>query len=73
MTHLFIFNNASRAANYGVGTYVRQLAEGFHGRPDWKVSFVDLFSDVEEYTVGDDEPGRVHHKGIGHIIVAERV
>ena len=23
MMHIFIFNNASRAANYGIGTYVR--------------------------------------------------
>ena len=62
MTHLFIFNNASRAANYGVGTYVRQLAEGFRGRPDWEVSFVDLFSDVEEYTIGEDEHGCRHYR-----------
>ena len=24
MMHIFIFNNASRAANYGIGTYVRE-------------------------------------------------
>lgn len=62
MTHLFIFNNASRAANYGIGTYVRQLTEGLRQRPDWKVSFVDLNSDVKEYTLHDDEHGNRHYQ-----------
>ena len=32
MMHIFIFNNASRAANYGIGTYVRLLSDGLLGR-----------------------------------------
>ena len=47
MMHIFIFNNASRAANYGIGTYVRLLSDGLLGRSGVKVSFVDLFSDVK--------------------------
>ena len=52
MMHIFIFNNASRAANYGIGTYVRLLSDGLLGRSGVKVSFVDLFSDVKEYSIG---------------------
>ena len=52
MMHIFIFNNASRAANYGIGSYVRLLADGLLGRSGVKVSFVDMFSDVKEYWPG---------------------
>ena len=55
MMHIFIFNNASRAANYGIGTYVRLLADGLLGRSGVKVSFVDMFSDVKEYSIAEDE------------------
>ena len=55
MMHIFIFNNASRAANYGIGTYVRLLSDGLLGRSGVKVSFVDMFSDVKEYSIADDE------------------
>ena len=59
MMHIFIFNNASRAANYGIGTYVRLLADGLFGHSGVKVSFVDMFSDVKEYSIAEDERGCV--------------
>ena len=62
MTQIFIFNNASRAAHYGIGTYVRQLAEGLRECPDTTVSFVDFFADVKEYTVSDDACGCRHYR-----------
>lgn len=62
MMHIFIFNNASRAANYGIGTYVRLLADGLLGRSGVKVSFVDMFSDVKEYSIAEDERGCRHYK-----------
>ena len=62
MMHIFIFNNASRAANYGIGTYVRLLSDGLLGRSGVKVSFVDLFSDVKEYSIADDERGCRHYQ-----------
>ncbi len=62
MTHIFIFNNASRAARYGIGTYVRQLAEGLRECPDTAVSFVDFFADVKEYAVSDDACGFRHYR-----------
>ena len=62
MMHIFIFNNASRAANYGIGTYVRLLSDGLLGRSGVKVSFVDMFSDVKEYSIADDERGCRHYQ-----------
>ena len=46
MINIFIFNNASRAAGYGIGTYIRQLSEGFSAIPDTKVSFVEMYADT---------------------------
>ncbi len=62
MIHVFIFNNASRAANYGIGTYVRALADGLLERTDMNVSFVEMFSDVKEYIITDDEYGCRHYQ-----------
>ncbi len=62
MTYIYIFNNASRAANYGVGTYIRQVADGLLACADMKVSFVDMFSEVKEYSIVDDERGCRHYQ-----------
>lgn len=62
MIQIFIFNNASRAAHYGIGTYIRQLAGGLMECPDTTVSFVDFFADVKEYTVSDDACGCRHYR-----------
>lgn len=62
MTHFFIFNNASRAANYGVGTYIRQLSEGLSVCPDTAVTFIDMYADVKEFTVTTDEQGYSHYQ-----------
>lgn len=61
MTNIFIFNNASRAAGYGIGTYVRQLADGLRGMPDTKVSLVDMYADTKEFAISDDESGMRHY------------
>lgn len=62
MTHIFIFNNASRAANYGIGTYVRLLTDGLLGQNGLRVSFVDMHPDTKTFTVVDDEHGRRHYQ-----------
>lgn len=61
MTNIFIFNNASRAAGYGIGTYVRQLSEGLRGMPDTKVSLVDMYAETKEFAISDDESGMRHY------------
>lgn len=61
MTHLFIFNNASRAANYGIGTYVRHLSDGLLTMPDTKISLVEMYADTKEFSVNEDDRGRIHY------------
>lgn len=62
MIHLFIFNNASRAANYGIGTYIRQLSDCLCKWDKAKVSFVDINAATKEFLITEDELGRVHYQ-----------
>lgn len=61
MINIFIFNNASRAAGYGIGTYIRQLSEGFSAIPDTKVSFVEMYAETKEFSVNVDDSGHTHY------------
>lgn len=61
-TQVLIFNNASRAANYGIGTYVRQLSDGLVVLHDFKVSFVEMYADTKEFTITEDERGMYHYR-----------
>lgn len=61
MTKIFIFNNASRAASYGIGTYVKQLSDGLSSIPDMKVSLVEMYADTKEFAISDDENGIRHY------------
>lgn len=61
MINIFIFNNASRAAGYGIGTYIRQLSEGFFAIPDTKVSFVEMYADTKDFSVNVDDSGHTHY------------
>lgn len=57
MIHYYIFNNGSRAAHYGIGTYVGQLTEALRAVPDVRVIRVDLNAEVREFTVTTDDRG----------------
>ena len=64
MRRIFIFNNASRAANYGIGTFVRQLSEGLLSENNKIiVSFVEIGADdAKTFGIIDDEQGRQHYQ-----------
>ena len=62
MTHVFIFNNASRAANYGIGTYVRQISDGLAILPDYTVSFVEMHADTKEFSITTDDSDKLHYQ-----------
>lgn len=63
MTKYFIVNNASRAAVYGIGTYVRQLADCIRdSRLQYELCILDVHSDEKEFTVEEDERGIPHYK-----------
>lgn len=61
-TQVFLFNNGSRAANYGIGTYVRQLSDGLAALADFKVFFVELHADTKEFSIIEDEKGMLHYQ-----------
>ena len=61
MTSIYIFNNASRAAGYGIGTYIRQLTDGMRGIPDTEVSLVEMYAETKEFAISDDEQGIRHY------------
>lgn len=61
-TRVFIFNNASRAANYGIGTYVRQLSDGLVALPDFWISFVEMYADSKEFSIVEDGKGLLHYR-----------
>lgn len=61
MTNIFIFNNASRAASYGIGTYIKQLTEGLSVIPDTKVSLVEMHANTKEFAISNDEDGTRHY------------
>lgn len=60
MTKIFIFNNASNAAGYGIGTYVKQLSEGISSAPETIVSLVEMHADTKEFYVHVDDLGMCH-------------
>lgn len=61
MTDIFIFNNASRAASYGIGTYVRQMSKALLSLSKAKVSYVELQSDAKEFSITHDADGYCHY------------
>lgn len=58
----FVINNTSRAANYGIGTYISQLKECLAEKRDIELSFIDMCADVKEYTIEQDADGNTHYK-----------
>ena len=61
MTNYYIFNNASRAAKYGIGTYVIQLTEILLKFDDIHIVLVDLYADTKEFSIKTDEQGITHY------------
>lgn len=55
MKHLYLFNEGSRAAIYGIGTYIRQMITLFSGRQDIKLNVVVLNSDKNEFEVEEKD------------------
>ena len=63
MTKYFLVNNASRAAVYGIGTYTRQVAYYIiNSLTQYELCFIDIYSDVKEFTVDKDENGVRHYR-----------
>lgn len=61
MTQYVIVNNVSRAANYGVGTYLKQLENCLSSVTDLQISMIDMDADTKEYSSMEDESGYTHY------------
>lgn len=63
MIKYFLINNASRAAAYGIGTYLKQMTDFIKTcMPQFELFFLDIYSDVKEFTIDKDENGIIHYK-----------
>ena len=62
MTKYFLINNASRAAVYGIGTFIKCMVSCLHTSfPDMEPCLLDLDSDVNEFEIGQ-EGGVLHYR-----------
>lgn len=62
MKKYFLVNNASRAAVYGIGTYIKQMADCIQNSlSQYELFILDIDSDVKEFTVTKDEKGVIHY------------
>lgn len=50
MKHIYLIGNGSRAAQYGVGTYICQMIEFFRQASSVRLTVVVLNSEVKEVT-----------------------
>lgn len=62
MINYYIISNASRAANYGIGTYTCQLQSCLTPCADVRVSYIDMFANTQEFLKETDEVGYMHYK-----------
>lgn len=53
MKHYYLFNNASRAAQYGIGTYLNQLSHGL--KEEASVNIIAINSEEEEVKSTEEE------------------
>ena len=62
MIDCYIISNASRAANYGIGTYTCQLLSCLTTCADVRINYIDMFANTQEFLKETDDEGRMHYK-----------
>jgi len=63
MTKYFLVNNASRAAAYGIGTFVNHLSACFKKHlPQYELCLLNIYADVKEFTINRDENGNLSYQ-----------
>ncbi|WP_303010559.1 TIGR04157 family glycosyltransferase [uncultured Bacteroides sp.] len=55
MKHIYLFSSDSRAGDYGIGTYIRELTECIKGERDVRLSLVELQSIEKEFSIVESE------------------
>ena len=61
MKHIYLFNEGSRAAMYGIGTYIRQMIAILSDLPEVRLNVVLLNSDKQEFEIEEKETYRIFH------------
>lgn len=61
MKHIYLFNEGSRAAIYGIGTYIWQMVAFLSGRQDIRLNLVMLNSDKKEFEVEEKDGYRTFY------------
>lgn len=51
MKAIYLFNETSRAAVYGIGTYIKQMVAAFSVKEDTSLTLVELYHDKKEFTI----------------------
>lgn len=62
MIDYYIISNASRAANYGIGTYSGQIVSCLAKDSDININYIEMFANTSEYFKDVDEKGNTHYK-----------
>ena len=62
MIDYYIISNASRAANYGIGTYSGQIVSCLAKDSDININYIEMFANTSEYLKDVDEKGNTHYK-----------
>lgn len=65
MKEYYLINNASRASQYGIGTYIKQIERILKNKKGIKFAYIDMWTDVKEYSISIQEG--IRHLQIPHI------
>ncbi len=60
MKYFYLFNEGSRAAEYGIGTYMKQMVECLQIMPHVSINRVQLQSEKSEFSIEDSEICRTY-------------
>lgn len=67
MIKYFLINNRSVASVYGIGTYTEQMIECLRNtKLPYELSFIDINTDIKEFTVSIDKHGLSHYSIPSH-------
>lgn len=58
MKHIYLFSSDSRAGDYGIGTYIRELTECIKEERDIRLTLVELQSMEKEFSIVESEEMR---------------
>ena len=59
MKHIYLISKGSRASQYGIGTYLREVMKCLKDDPLLCLTLIELQSEVKEFVVDYDESGKI--------------